>query len=136
MPKSPPPLFYRITEGMRVTARPRFVPEQSRPAVRHFVFTYRIRLENTAERPARLLARHWFIHDEAGEESEVDGEGVVGEQPLLAPGGTYEYDSFCVLKSPRGWMEGHYRFVRPDGTSFDAQIPRFHLDADAKSHQP
>lgn len=133
MPTSPQPLFYRITEGMRITARPRFVPEQSRSANRHFVFTYHIRLENTGARPARLLARHWFIHDTAGEESEVEGEGVVGEQPLLLPGGTYEYDSFCVLKSSRGWMEGHYRFVRPDGTAFDALIPRFHLDADAKT---
>ncbi len=130
MPSVPQPLYYRITEGMRITARPRFVPEQSRPEMRHFVFTYRIRLENTAERPARLLARHWYIHDDIGEESEVEGEGVVGEQPLLPPGGTYEYDSFCVLKSARGWMEGNYHFVRPDGTSFEAQIPRFLLDAD------
>lgn len=132
MSSGPHPLFYRITDGMRITARPRFVPDQSRPGMRHFVFAYRIRLENTAERPARLLARHWYIHDEIGEESEVEGEGVVGEQPLLPPGGTYEYDSFCVLKSARGWMEGKYHFVRPDGTSFEAQIPRFLLDADTK----
>ena len=133
MPTAKQPLFYRITEGMRITAQPRFVPEQSRPAVGHFVFTYRIRLENVSERPARLLARHWFIHDDAGEQTEVAGEGVVGEQPLVPPGGAYEYHSFCVLKSPRGWMEGHYHFVRPDGTAFDALIPRFVLDADAKT---
>ena len=60
-----------------------------------------------------------------------EGEGVVGEQPLVAPSGTYEYHSFCALKSPRGWMEGHYHFARPDGSAFDALIPRFVLDADA-----
>lgn len=124
------PLYHRITEGLRVTATPRFVPEQSRPVDGHFVFAYRIRLENVAERPAQLLSRHWWIQDETGELVEVEGAGVVGEQPLLGPGGTYEYQSFCVLKGPRGWMEGIYRFVRPDGTAFEAGIPRFQLDAD------
>lgn len=127
-----PTLFYRITEGMRITARPRFLPEQSRLEVGHYVFTYTIRLENVSEQAAQLMTRHWFIHDEVGEQTEVEGDGVVREQPLIAPGGTYEYHSFCVLKSPRGSMEGHYHFVRPDGTAFDALIPRFILDADAE----
>lgn len=122
-------LYYRITEGLRITVQPRFIAEQSRPAAGHFVFAYRIRLENVAERPARLLSRHWQIHDEAGEDTEVEGEGVVGEQPTILPGGVYEYQSFCVLRSPRGWMAGSYRMVRPDGTAFEAQIPRFELDA-------
>lgn len=123
-------LFHRITEGMRVTADPRFIAEQSRPAAGHYVFAYRIRLENVADRPARLLTRRWLIHDEVGEDTEVEGEGVVGEQPSIAPGGVYEYQSYCVLRSPRGWMEGQYRFVRPDGTGFEAAIPRFALDAE------
>lgn len=119
-----------MTDGVRITARPRYVPEQSRPALGHFVFAYRIRIENVGEYSARLVSRRWLIHDSVGEDTEVEGEGVVGEQPLLAPGGVYEYQSFCVLKSPRGWMEGHYRFSRPDGAGFDAAIPRFELDAD------
>ena len=123
------PLYHRVTEGVRITARPRFVAEQSQPALGHFVFAYRIRLENVGDRPARLLSRRWLIHDTVGEDTQVAGEGVVGEQPLLAPGGVYEYQSFCVLRTPQGWMEGCYHFVRPDGEGFDALIPRFGLDA-------
>lgn len=122
-------LYYRMTEGLRITVRPSFVADQSRPAAGHFVFAYRIRLENVAERPVRLLSRRWQIHDEAGEDTEIEGEGVVGEQPTVLAGGVYEYQSFCVLRSPRGWMEGSYRLVRPDGTTFEARIPRFDLDA-------
>lgn len=124
------PLFHAITHGIRVSARPRFLAERSRPALGHFVFAYRIRLENVGDRPATLLARRWYIHDEGGEDSEVEGAGVVGEQPLLPPGAVYEYESFCVLRAARGWMEGGYRFVRPDGSAFEALIPRFVLDAE------
>jgi ApaG protein len=126
-----PTLFYAITEGIRVTVTPRYIAEQSRPALGHFVFAYRVRLENVGDRPAQLLARRWLIHDEAGQDSEVAGEGVVGEQPTLPPGGVYTYQSSAVLRAPRGWMEGEYHFVRPDGTAFDATIPRFILDIDA-----
>ncbi len=125
-----PPLYYAITEGIRVTVTPRYIAEQSRPALGHFVFAYRVRLENVGDRPAQLLARRWLIHDEAGQDSEVAGEGVVGEQPTLLPGGVYTYQSSAVLRAPRGWMEGEYHFVRPDGMAFDATIPRFVLDAD------
>lgn len=122
-------LYYCITEGVRITARPRYVVEQSRPSAGHYVFAYRIRLENVSDRPARLLTRQWRIHDESGEDTEVAGDGVVGEQPALAAGEVYEYQSFCVLRSPRGWMAGSYGMARPDGTPFEAQIPRFELDA-------
>lgn len=121
-------LYYCITEGLRITARPRYVVEQSRPSAGHYVFAYRIRLENVADRATSLLSRQWLIHDESGEDTEVAGDGVVGEQPTLAPGEVYEYQSFCVLRSPRGWMAGSYRMGRPDGTTFWAQIPRFELD--------
>lgn len=121
-------LYYSITERLRITARPRYVAEQSRPAAGHYVFAYRIRLENVADQPVRLLSRRWQIHDEAGDDTEVEGDGVVGEQPTLAPGEVYEYQSFCVLRSPRGWMAGAYRMARSDGTTFWAQIPRFELE--------
>lgn len=119
--------YYRITEDMRITVLPVFVPEQSDPAEPRFLFVYHIRIENSGDRTAQLLWRHWYIHDEADGDSEVEGEGVIGEQPVLAPGDTHEYESFCVLKGPRGWMEGYYEFRRPDGTEFRAEIPRFEL---------
>lgn len=131
-----PPFFYAITEGLRITARPRFVAEQSRAADRHFVFAYRIRLENVADRPVQLVSRSWRITDQGGRETEVAGQGVVGEQPTIAPGGIYEYQSFCILESPRGWMEGSYQLVRPDGTAFRAAIPRFPLEADGARREP
>jgi len=123
------PFFYRISQGMRITVRPLFVEDRSSPGDHEFVFTYFVRIENVSEEEAHLLRRRWLIHDSIGEDLEVEGEGVVGEQPLLAPGGVHEYSSFCVLKSPQGYMEGHYLFARPDGSTFAAQVPRFVLDA-------
>jgi ApaG protein len=123
------PLFYRMTEGVRITVRPRFEPAHSDPLEPRYVFAYRIRIENAGERTAQLHWRHWYIHDVVAGDSEVAGEGVVGEQPVLAPGDAHEYESFCVLRGPAGHMEGWYEFRRPDGTSFRAQIPRFLLDA-------
>jgi ApaG protein len=120
--------FYRITNGVRITVRPLFLPEHSEPRASRYVFAYFIRIENVGDQPAQLL-RRWLIHDSIGEDTEVEGEGVVGEQPLLAPGEVHQYQSFCVLKSRRGHMEGTYQFVRGDGTPFEAVIPRFELEA-------
>jgi ApaG protein len=122
--------YYRSTEGIRVTVRPRYLAEHSRPERGHYVFQYHVRLENVADQAAQLRARRWMVHDSIGEATEIEGEGVVGEQPVLRPGGIHEYRSFCVLKSPQGFMEGQYRFVRADGTRFEAEIPRFPLVAD------
>ncbi len=121
--------YESLTDGIRVTVRPRFSLAQSDPSEREFVFSYQIRMENMGEQAAQLLFRHWHIHDAGGEDQEVDGEGVIGQQPLLIPGQTHEYQSFCVLSSPAGFMEGYYTFVRPDGTRFRAAIPRFKLEA-------
>jgi ApaG protein len=124
------PLFYRLTDGIRVTVRPVYLPEQSIREQQQFVFAYFVRIENVGAQTAQLLSRRWRIHDSIGEDTEVAGEGVVGEQPLLVPGAVHEYQSFCVLKSASGHMEGEYRFVRSDATKFDAAIPRFTLAAD------
>ena len=124
---SPRQFYYRETDGLRVTVRPLFVPEQSDAAHHRYVFAYFVRLENVGQMTAQLLSRRWLIHDDIGEETEVHGDGVVGLQPVLERGGVHEYNSFAVLKAPSGWMEGHYRFVRTDGTIFDALIPRFQL---------
>jgi len=117
------------TEGIRVRVWPNFSLAQSDPGEGRFVFTYRIEVENEAETPARLLYRHWHIHDSSGDDSEVDGEGVVGEQPLILPGDRHSYQSFCVLTTPVGFMEGYYTFVRPDGEEFQVFVPRFDLAA-------
>ncbi len=121
--------YESLTDGIRVTVRPQFSLAQSAPGEREFVFSYHVRMENLGEQAAQLLFRYWRIHDFAGDDQEVDGEGVVGQQPLLDPGKAHEYQSFCVLSSPLGFMEGHYTFVRPDGTRFRVAIPRFQLQA-------
>jgi len=125
----PQPFFYRQTDGIRVTVRPAFLRSESFPAQGQFVFAYYVRIENVGNESVQLLSRRWLIHDSIGEDTEVVGDGVVGEQPVIAPGHVHEYQSFCVLKSPAGAMQGHYRLVREDGTTFDAAIPRFELNA-------
>ena len=117
----------QTTEGIRVSAQPFFVAEQSSTDAGQFVFAYHIRIENVGDSAAQLVWRHWYIHDPVGGDQEVEGEGVVGQQPRLDPGEIFEYQSFCVLQSPEGHMEGNYQFVRLDGTRFRAAIPRFLL---------
>jgi ApaG protein len=124
------PLYYCMTNGVRITVRPVFASEHSDPLEPRFVFVYFIRIENLGDRTVQLLWRHWFIHDVVAGDSEVAGEGVVGEQPVLAPGDVHEYNSFCVLRGPLGHMEGWYEFRCPDSTEFRASIPRFELRAE------
>lgn len=126
---SPAPFYYRLTEGIRITVRPVYLPERSNPSKQQYVFAYFVRIENVGPLTAQLRSRRWLIHDSIGEETAVEGEGVVGEQPTLATGEVHEYQSFCVLKSASGYMEGDYTFHRADGGSFSAEIPRFHLEA-------
>jgi ApaG protein len=125
------PFFYKQTNGIRVTVRPLYQREHSRPHHGQYVFAYFVRIENVGEQAAQLLSRFWLIRDSIGEENTVEGEGVIGEQPLIPPGNVHEYQSFCVLRSPNGSMEGRYHFRRADGSTFDADIPRFILDATA-----
>lgn len=120
--------YEKATEGIRVRVHPRFSLADSDPAEGTFVFSYRVNLANEGADAAQLLFRHWRIHDSVGSDSLVDGEGVVGQQPLLGPGETHEYSSYCVLRSPVGFMEGHYTFVRPDGRQFKVEVPRFPLN--------
>ena len=121
--------YYRLTEGMRITVLPMYAVEHSDANEPRHVFVYHIRIENVGDRTAQLLWRHWYIHDDLEGDSEVEGEGVIGETPVLAPGDTHDYESFCILKGTTGWMEGYYEFKRPDGTAFRAAIPRFQLVA-------
>ncbi|MEO8946473.1 MAG: Co2+/Mg2+ efflux protein ApaG [Gemmatimonadaceae bacterium] len=134
------PFFYRISNGLRVTVRPVYLKGQSDPAAQHYVFAYFVRVENVGDRPAQLLSRRWLIHDDIGEDTEVMGDGVVGEQPLIPPGRVHEYQSFCVLKSGEGYMEGQYFLIRSNGDTnaetFTADIPRFTLSATGSASFP
>ncbi|MDQ7990701.1 MAG: Co2+/Mg2+ efflux protein ApaG [Candidatus Dactylopiibacterium sp.] len=110
-----------------VEARPQYLPEQSDPAESRFVFAYQITIRNEGTVAAQLLTRHWFITDAHGNTEEVHGEGVVGEQPQIAPGESHTYMSGCPLATSFGSMRGSYHFVDADGYGFEAEIPEFFL---------
>ena len=116
-----------VTEGVAVTVRSEFRPDRSQPAQGRYLFTYTVRIANEGPAAAKLLSRHWIITDARGEVEEVQGEGVVGQQPALAPGGSFEYTSFCVLRTPLGQMRGTYTMLRDDGRTFQAEIAPFSL---------
>jgi len=116
-----------ITDGIRVTVKSVYVPEQSAPLAQRYVFAYTVRIANEGAEPAQLRTRHWIITDGSGKVEEVKGPGVVGHQPFLRPGEHFEYTSGCVLRTPRGEMRGTYQMHRPDGRAFDATIAPFTL---------
>ena len=116
-----------LTDGIRVTVRSFYVPEQSAPRAHRYVFAYTVRIANEGTVVAQLRTRHWVITDGDGLVEEVRGDGVVGAQPTLKPGDHFEYTSGCVLKTPRGTMHGTYRMHRTDGKVFDATIAPFAL---------
>jgi ApaG protein len=120
-----------LTHGVTVRVAVNFLPEQSRIEAGKWFWVYHIRIENDSDQAVRLLTRHWRITDGHGLVSVVDGEGVVGEQPLVAPGHSHDYVSGCPLNTPHGSMEGHYTFQRQDGSRFEAAIPFFPLAAPA-----
>ena len=119
------------TDGVTVRVVTNFLEDQSVPAQARWFWSYHIRLENHRDNPVQLLSRHWKITDGRGNISHVDGDGVIGEQPLLQPGSSHDYVSGCPLPTPSGMMEGHYRFIRADGSTFLVEIPRFRLVAPA-----
>ncbi len=116
-----------VTEGIRVSVNSVYVPEQSAPKSRRYVFAYTVKIANEGTQTAQLKTRHWVITDGNGKIEEVRGPGVVGQQPLLRPGEHFEYTSGCVLQTPRGEMRGTYQMYRPDGSMFDASIAPFAL---------
>ncbi|MDL1863357.1 Co2+/Mg2+ efflux protein ApaG [Betaproteobacteria bacterium PRO7] len=117
-----------------VSVQPRFVPEQSDPERDVYLFAYTVTVRNTGEVAAQLISRHWIITDSEGKVHEVRGLGVVGEQPVLAPGETFQYTSGCPLETPVGTMRGSYQCVAADGTRFDATIPEFVLSMPRALH--
>jgi ApaG protein len=116
-----------VTNGIRVEVRPRYVEDQSDPAGRQWLFSYRIRIANEGVVPVKLESRHWHIVDAVGNPEEVRGPGVVGQQPRLEPGHSFEYSSYCQLRTSWGTMEGAYRLRTDEGEAFDVRIGRFIL---------
>lgn len=116
-----------LTRGVRIQVVSQYIAEHSRPEQAHFFFAYRIRITNEAETPVRLISRHWIIEDAAGNVEEIRGPGVVGAQPRLEQGQTFEYTSFCPLPTPMGSMRGTYQMVTDDGEGFDAEVGPFEL---------
>ena len=117
-----------VTRGIRVVARSEYHAERSSPREGQYFFSYRIRIENLGEETAQLLSRLWIITDDRGEVQRVEGPGVVGETPVLRPGESFEYSSFCPLATPVGTMEGHYVMeVAGSGERFEARIDPFTL---------
>lgn len=112
---------------INIGVKTRYLPDESSPDGSRYVFAYTITMTNTGDHTAQLLTRHWVITDANNQIQEVRGEGVVGEQPRLAPGDSFEYTSGTVLETPIGTMEGSYQMVADDGTEFDAIIPLFSL---------
>ena len=115
------------TNGIRVQVTAKFLPERSSPRDSDYWFAYFITISNVGRDTAKLISRHWVITNTDGEEEEVHGEGVVGNQPVLEPGGVHNYNSFCHLKTPVGTMHGEYTMVTPSGETFEARIAPFTL---------
>ena len=115
------------SHNVLVEATPRFAPEHSDPKQGRWIFIYSIRIENQSDGPIRILVRHWEIVDADGDMNIIDDEGVVGCQPRLDPGESFEYESFCALPTAWGTMEGHYMAEDRYGQPMQVQIPRMHL---------
>ena len=123
------PMYSEITHAISVSVDPFYVEEQSAPAENRWVFGYRVIIENLGAAPVQLMSRHWRIMDGLGRLLEVKGDGVVGEQPMLEPGESFEYTSGTPLPTPSGIMTGTYQMLGADGRWFDVEIPAFSLDA-------
>ncbi len=123
----------KITDGVKISVETIYQPEYSNPANEHFMFAYRVNIENLTENSVQLLNRQWHIFDSNGTKREVEGEGVVGQQPVIEPGDNHEYVSGCNLKTDMGSMKGSYEMERiVDGVKFRVNIPEFYLIAPYK----
>ena len=126
-------MYSETTNAIRVTVKPIYLEDQSSPGDNHFVWAYQVCIENTGRDTVQLLTRHWRITDSLGRVQEVRSAGVVGEQPVLSPGQSFEYTSGTPLATPSGIMEGSYNMEAAGGERFDVAIPAFSLDS---PHQP
>jgi ApaG protein len=122
-------MYRALTRDIEVVVEPFYLEEQSDPDDDRYVWGYRIVISNHSSYAVRLVTRYWHITDQNGQVDEVTGPGVVGEQPQLNPGDTYEYSSGCPLDTPSGMMFGHYQMENDNGERFDVDIPAFSLDS-------
>ena len=116
-----------VTNNVRVEVESQYAPERSQPFQNQWFFHYTVRISNEGDETVQLLSRHWIITDGNGHVEEVRGAGVVGEQPVLSPGESFEYTSGCQLKTSTGTMRGTYQMVTEDGSHFDVEIAPFAL---------
>ena len=122
-------MYEKVTRDICINVRPFFLAEQSEPERNHFVWAYRVSISNQGEETVQLINRHWRITDKLGRMQEVKGPGVVGQQPVLKPGESYDYTSGCPLQTPSGIMAGDYEMTTLDGKRFLVEIPAFSLDS-------
>ncbi|MCL7997751.1 Co2+/Mg2+ efflux protein ApaG [Brucella pseudogrignonensis] len=121
-------MYRAVTRDIEVTAEPFYLEDQSEPDENRYVWGYRITIANNSSQSVQLRSRYWQITDGNGRIEEVRGAGVIGEQPTLNPGDSYQYSSGCPLSTTSGVMVGRYQMQSPDGNSFDVDIPAFSLD--------
>ena len=129
-------MYDTITRNIQVCVEPQFLEEESAPENDHFVWAYRISIYNLGNEKVKLLNRFWKITDSKGMVKEVNGPGVVGEQPIINPGESYEYMSGAPLPTPSGIMEGSYEMINDTGEFFDVEIPLFSLDSPYEKNRP
>jgi ApaG protein len=120
-------MYRELTQGIEVEVNPEYLPDESSPEESKFVFAYHIKITNQGESDVQLMSRHWIITDGHGEVHEVEGPGVVGQQPTLKPGESHQYSSFCPLPTPTGNMRGTFQMVNTQGAQFNVRIPLFFL---------
>lgn len=123
-----------MNDNIQILVETDYIEDQSSSADDRFVFAYTITIENTGIVPAKLLSRHWVITDSNGKIEEVQGEGVIGEQPVIQPGQAYSYTSGAILETDVGTMAGSYQMIDEDGRPFDADIPEFVLSVPRTLH--
>jgi ApaG protein len=123
------PMSDAVTRSVRVEVLSRYSAENSQPATGEWIFQYTVRITNQSLDTVQLISRHWIITDALERTREVEGPGVIGEQPVLAPGESFKYSSWCPLPTPTGSMRGTYQMTSPDGVQFDIEIAPFALKA-------
>jgi ApaG protein len=121
--------YTATTEGITITVHPIYLDGKTDFLAKKFVFAYFVRIENKRNESVQLLRRHWYINNSNGILKEVEGDGVIGKQPLIPPDGIHEYNSFCILETFEGYMEGTYLMKSENGEEFEVTIPRFTLRA-------
>ena len=128
-------MYSKTTKNINITVKPFYLENHSQPDENHYMWAYKIIINNQSKETVKLKNRYWKIIDSSGSINEVKGSGVVGEQPVLKPGEKYEYTSGAPLKTPSGFMKGHYEMINNDGLNFEVEIPLFSLDSPYASNQ-